>query len=141
MLSAGGQVQAMAVGAVVEVPLAWKPKLAEAPAARVAAQLGALMVHRVPLVVMVAFHAFTRLVPDGTVQPTVQLFHAEAPVFFTVTLVVKPPCQELAIWYVTAHDTVPEGVVVGDWLGEVVGEVVGVTLTVGVAVVPGFSVV
>ena len=62
------------------------------------AQLGALIVHVVPDDVMVELQALVRVTPDGMVHATVQLFQVVVPVFRTVTLVVKPPCQTLAAW-------------------------------------------
>jgi hypothetical protein len=86
----------MALGLGVDGPLAWKPKVAEVPGARSAAQLGALMVHWLPLVVMVELQALASVTPDGTVQVTVQLCQAAVPVLATVTFALKPPDQELA---------------------------------------------
>ena len=47
---------------------------------------------------MVELQALVRVTPDGMVQVTVQLFQVAVPVFRTVTLDVKPPCQTLATW-------------------------------------------
>lgn len=82
----------------VEGPDAWKPKLADAPGARLLAHEGAFAVQRAPPVVTVALQALTRLTPDGMSQATAQSVQAAAPVFLTVTFAVNPPCQELATW-------------------------------------------
>jgi hypothetical protein len=88
----------MSAGPGVDGPLAWKPKVADAPGVRLVDQLGALIVQVVPDGVMVELQALVRVTPDGMVQVTVQLFQVVVPVFRTVTLVVKPPCQALGTW-------------------------------------------
>jgi hypothetical protein len=84
----------MADGPGVEGPLPWNPKVAVAPAGRLGAQAGPLIVQVLPLGVMTAFQALPSVTPGGAVQVTVQLFHGVAPVFRTLTLALKAPFQE-----------------------------------------------
>lgn len=119
-----GQEQANPLAPGEEGPDAWKPKLADAPGARLVAHEGALAVQRVPSAVTVALQPLTRLTPDGMSQVTVQFCRAVAPVFLTVTFAVNPPCHELVTSYVTWQ--VP-GFADGDGLGlgEAEGEAEG----------------
>ena len=91
------QEQVIPLGPGVDEPLAWKPKLAVAPGARSVAQLGAVMVQLVPLVVTVELQALVSVTPEGTVHLTVQLCQLLVPVLVTVTLELKPPGHELAM--------------------------------------------
>ena len=90
------QAQKMLDGPGVEDPVAWNPKVTEAFTARLVAQLGAEIVQVEPLVANVALHPLVSVTPDGAVHVIAQLSHVLVPVFVTVTLAVKPPCQELA---------------------------------------------
>ena len=83
-------------GPGVAGPAPWKPKLTEAFGARLAAQLGAVIVHVLPLVANVAVHPLVSVTPAGAVHVIFQLFHVVVPVLVTVTFAVKPPDQELA---------------------------------------------
>jgi hypothetical protein len=99
VLTGGGadQEQTIPLGPGVDEPLAWKPKLAVAPGARSGAQVGAVMVQALPLVVMVELQALVSVTPDGTVHLIVQLCQVLAVLLVTVTFALNPPGQELAM--------------------------------------------
>lgn len=87
----------MLLGVGLDGPLAWKPNVYVAPGARLVCQLGGVIVQLLPLAAKVALQPLARVTPLGTVHFTAQLLSVPVPLFFTVTLAVKPCAQELWI--------------------------------------------
>ncbi len=78
-------------------PVPLKPKLTEAPGARLPAQLLFLAVQWSPLLVTSASQAEVTLVPAGKSHSRVQPLRGAVPVFFTVHLPSKPLPQSCVL--------------------------------------------
>src|SRR5690242_16674480 len=109
---------------VFGAPLARKPNCADAPAAREPFHDRLRTVTVGELETSSPFQSWVIDWPEPGDQVTVQPVIA-APPALTVTMPWKPPCQELAVWYVAEQPPGAGGVVVGAVVGGVLGAVVG----------------
>ena len=89
-----------------------------------------------PVTAYVAFHSWVIFSPPVKVQLTVQPVIRALPAV-TVTVLWKPPDQELTTAELALHPAVDGGAVVGVGVGAVVGGVVGVVVVVVVGGVVG----
>jgi hypothetical protein len=84
------------VGAGLADPLPLYAGLHVAPGARFCAQSGAFAVKVGALKVQVPFQPLASDTPAGAVNVSVQLVNVVVPVFFSVTVALKPPDHELS---------------------------------------------